>query len=252
MIRSRVVSGFLTIVALSLVYVPAATANPVIDEAYRLVHGTLTTPTGGSTPAQDVYTYDTSASPFVAHVGDAVIESDASAEFTADQNSTITEFLIEATGSTSGTVTNSTADVTSTDAISYGYVNFTLDGNYTYDYSGLLTQSVGSSTGNGYAYTYLLDVTHGAFLDQAGNNSALLVPFSFSGTIGQGSYQLLFESFSFPQTYGGLQESSNFFDVTFSLTPAVPTVPDGGNTVILLLFGSAFLGALALRERRQA
>jgi hypothetical protein len=243
MIRSRVVSGLLTIIALSFVYVPVATANPIVNYAYREVYGYTYTPTAGYSAPQSVITYDTSG-PFVANVADAAADVDASAAYTADQGSSISEFLIEATGSSSTTIATTNGAYATAYTYSIGNLGFTLDGNYNYEYSGALFESA-EGDGYGYAYTYLYANT-GAF-QQVHFSSDGLVPFSDSGTLGAGSYQLYFIAYQYPYSTG-VVEHSGWYDVTLSLTPAA--VPDGGNTAILFVLGSALVAAFASRVRR--
>jgi hypothetical protein len=243
MIRSRVVSSFLTVVALSFVYVGVATANPIITSAYRIVYGYACTPTAGCSSAQQLDTDATSGS-FVAAVGETVTEVGASATYAAAQNSSISDFLIQATGSASAAtaipITNNAIALAYTDSVTS--VNFTLnDGSYNYNFSGVLSGD--TLYGNTFAYLY----DYGSSFVQFVGGPGL---FSYSGTLDEGNYLLILSTYSNP-TGVGVLEYSGSYDATLTLTPAVAAVPDSGDTVVLLLLASALLGAFALQQRRQ-
>jgi hypothetical protein len=242
MIRSRVVSSFLTILVLSFVYVPVATANPIIIDSDRKVTGFVYTETTGTYPTHQDST--NMPGPFIGAIEEHVIEADASAGYTADQTSSITEFIMTARGVTSGDVQATNGVYAGVNVSSEGVVNFKLDGNYHYEYFGALSND---SLGYGYAETYLYDYTNATITDYITTSS---VGFTNSGTLGMGNYSLYYLANSFPSGYGVLEDHASY-NVSLILTPLAPTVPDGGNTVVLLLLSSALLAAFAHRQRQR-
>jgi hypothetical protein len=239
MIRSCIVSGLLAFFALPFLYVPAANADPVFPFAQRRVYGYLQTPEGGQTPGQFVSTTDTYG-PFVAHIDEVVTELNASAAYTGDVDSSISEFLIESTGSASSSIATTNQGDTYAYADSYTYVQFLLDGSYDYDFSGGLLASGGVQ-----ATAELYSFSDGGIWSETASGSA--VPLAHSGTLDAGLYYLYLYAVAGSANVGAHSASYN---ATLSLTPT-SAVPDAVNTAILFVLGSAFLAAFTPRHRRQ-
>jgi hypothetical protein len=235
MIRFTLVSSFLTVFTLSFVHVPVATADPIIWYASRRVQGYACPPTGCISGQYEEST--TKSGTYVAHIDDAATDVNGSAAYTSDHESSISEFLIQATGSSSATATGAGA---SAYADTHLYVDFILDGDYNYDFSGALLASMGT------AQAYLFAYTPGGFLHNHSTSNGP-VTFSYSGTLGAGQYVLFFRNIGY--AYSDTNPStSGSFKGALSLTPA--GVPDGGDTAMLFLLGSALLGAFARSQRR--
>lgn len=242
--RSSLTSSFLTIFTLLFVYLPAATADPVVTTAFVRVMGFTDIPAFDGTPTSTTDNSVATSGSFVGNVANGETGTDASASYTADIATFLSPFLMEASGSTFSTITTASPASARAYADAFHHVTFTLDGNYDYSFSGFLSAS------NGNARVQLSSFISTFASSQT--TDGLLVPFSFSGTLGAGDYFLQYAAVTDQSQFGFMEGSAAFGDVTFSLAPAAATVPDGGDTAILFLFGSALLCAFALRERRQA
>jgi hypothetical protein len=247
MIRSSLVSSLLIVFTLSFVHPFVATADPIVTSAMRRVLGFTGVPETQNNNTHFEESHATSGV-FFEHVEASEIEGGGSAIYVADQNTLLSSPVIGGTGSVSATIEALNPGAT---AKAYGeslfFTNFTLDGNYDFVFSGSVSASSGTAPAYSNAGAYLLsNVTQASYQATTSNGS---VPFYYFGTLGAGTYYMELYAYSYQQS-DSLKVGNAAFNGVLTLSPTA-AVPDGGDTAILFLLGSALLGAFALRVRRQ-
>ena len=240
--RSVLVSGIFSVLAFSSIYVPAATADPIVESAHRRVIG-YTQIGVNATTAQHVLT-DATSGPFVAHIAELQTTLDATAAFEASQDTMLSPYAMGGSGSASTTTTT----LNPSDAIAYGdsyfYAFFTLDGDYNYDFSGFISaasSSPGTSFAQAWLYSYNAGVIHNLYIYDG------VLPFSYLGTLDEGYYEFLL--YANANGYSSVPLGNADFDALLTLSPV--GVPDTADAAMMFVLGSILLGAFALQHRRR-
>ena len=178
-----------------------------------------TSQSGGGNFDQQIIERLATSGPVVENVQDAGAEADAVAVYAAGVVTFLSPFLIDGVGSSSTAIETHTPDATAQAfAESFAQTSFTLDGNYDYSLSGVLS----ASGINSHATVFLYDNNFGTIDYASTENSTDL--FSFDGTLSAGSYYMYGYAYS-NQCCDGLTGGNADFDLTFTLTPSA-TVPE--------------------------